>query len=811
MTLAEPQTRTSAWDELLHPDGSPRPAAAALVARLRELGLAELKERQVLADLDILTMGITFTVYSDGRGIDRAWPFDVIPRVIDATEWHRVEIGLVQRLSALNQFIDDLYNEQQVVRDGVFPADLLERSVSFRAECRGVRPAHGVWAHVCGTDLVRDADGTLYVLEDNLRVPSGVSYLLENRQISKRAFADLFERQSILPVDAYTDELYKLLSSLAPTGADPPCVVVLTPGVYNSAYFEHSFLAQRMGVELVEGSDLVVGEDDCVYMRTIAGLHRVDVIYRRIDDLYLDPEVFRADSALGVPGLMRAWRAGNVALANAPGAGVADDKVVYAWVPELIRYYLGEEPLLPNVPTFRCYYEEERRHVVENLRDLVVKPANESGGYGLLIGRQATAVELAAQIAAIEADPRNWVAQPTIELSTVPTVCDEGLAPRHVDLRPFILSGRDELRDGRWSHTCGATRRILGGELVAGRREQGHLDRAGRHASDGRTGGQPEPEPAPGRLMLLSRVAEHLYWAARYLERAEDTSRIIRSYSEVMVDLPVAVTTSWEPLLAVTGSAEAFDSVQDHSDESSIMRFLVAEPTNSSSVLMTVTHARENLRSTREVLPREAWQAVNDLYLYVDAHRHDGVGRRSRGRFLERVVDDIRRTDGILAATMSRDAAYEFLGLGRALERADMTTRVLGVRAAALMGARDTQDEHSEVQWMGVLSSLSARQMYHRTTRAPVDGPTVVRFLLTDEAFPRSVASCLTRLAGGLRQLPHGSRVLPAVDAAETELAGIDPSELDGKSLDHAMDGLQLALGAIHDEIVSTYLLGTPR
>jgi uncharacterized circularly permuted ATP-grasp superfamily protein len=305
-----------------------------------------------------------------------------------------------------------------------------------------VRPAFGVWAHICGSDLVRDADGTLYVLEDNLRVPSGVSYLLENRLISKRAFADLFARQSILPVDAYTDELYKLLSSLAPPGIEQPRVVVLTPGVFNSAYFEHSFLAQRMGIELVEGLDLVVDDDDVVSMRTIAGLQRVDVIYRRIDDLFLDPEMFRADSVLGVPGLMRAWRAGSVAIANAPGAGVADDKVVYAWVPELIRYYLGEEPLLANVPTYRCYYEDERRYVLDHLRELVVKPANESGGYGLLIGSDASPTELAARAAAIEADPRNWVAQPILTLSTAPTICDDAVEPRHVDLRPFILSGR---------------------------------------------------------------------------------------------------------------------------------------------------------------------------------------------------------------------------------------------------------------------------------------------------------------------------------------------------------------------------------
>ena len=439
--MAELRTVSGTWDELVDVDGNPRPACGELVRHLEELGVEELQQRQDLAELDIVGMGITFTVYSDGRGIDRSWPFDVIPRIIAADEWRRTEQGLVQRLRAINMFIDDLYHEQRIVKDGVFPADLLADSVNFRPECVGVSPKHGVWAHISGSDLVRDADGTMYVLEDNLRVPSGVSYVLENRAISKRAFADLFAQQSILPVDAYTDELNRMLSSLAPDGIDEPMIAVLTPGIFNSAYFEHSFLAQRIGATLVEGADLVVGDDECVYMRTIDGLERVHVIYRRVDDVFLDPEVFRPDSTLGVPGLMRAWRAGNVGIANAPGAGVADDKVVYAWIPDVIRYYLGEEPLLPSVPTYRCHYEDERRYVLDHLPELVVKPANESGGYGLLIGDRATRKELEETAAHIRADPRNWVAQPILALSTAPTLCDGQVEPRHVDLRPFILSG----------------------------------------------------------------------------------------------------------------------------------------------------------------------------------------------------------------------------------------------------------------------------------------------------------------------------------------------------------------------------------
>ncbi|MFT6289895.1 MAG: putative circularly permuted ATP-grasp superfamily protein [Ilumatobacter sp.] len=429
-------------DELLTDEGTPRPAAAALWELLEQLGPDEIEARQQATELDILTMGITFTVYSDGENIDRAWPFDVVPRIIPGDEWNRVQLGLHQRLRAVNMFIDDLYNDQRIIEAGVFPAELLEDSVNFRPECVGARPKFGVWAHISGSDLVRDDDGTFYVLEDNLRVPSGVSYVLENRAVTKRAFPELFGQSQIRPVDSYTDELNKVLSSLAPDGVDEPTIVVLTPGIFNSAYFEHSFLAERMGAELVEGGDLVVGDDDCVYMHTVEGRERVHVVYRRIDDLFLDPEVFRPDSLLGVAGLMRAWKAGNVGIANAPGVGVADDKCVYAWIPDIIRFYLGEEPKIANVPTYRCMYEDEREYVLAHLDELVMKPANESGGYGITIGSQATEEELTACADAILADPRNWVAQPIIDLSTVPTLIDGELVFRHVDLRPFILTGQ---------------------------------------------------------------------------------------------------------------------------------------------------------------------------------------------------------------------------------------------------------------------------------------------------------------------------------------------------------------------------------
>lgn len=428
-----------AYDESVDSRGVPHPLTQALWDYFTGLAPEELSARVAEVDAAIMTAGITFTVYTDAGNIDRAWPFDVIPRVIARREWERVEKGLSQRLAALNLFITDIYNEQRIVRDRVFPKEVLQDSKNFRAACVGMRPRHDVWAHVCGTDLVRHSDGQFYVLEDNLRVPSGVSYMLENRQLMKRLFPELLARYRMLPVDNYTAQLYDTLAALSPRNGDRPVIVVLTPGIFNSAYFEHSYLAQQMGAELVEGADLAVGDDDCVYMKTIAGLTRVDVIYRRVDDDFLDPEVFRADSMLGVRGLMRAWKKGKVGIANAPGAGVADDKVVYAFVPRMIKYYLDEEPILPNVPSYLCMYDDDRQFVLDNLDKLVVKPANESGGYGMLIGPMSSERQRSEFAALIEANPRNYMAQPTLSLSTVPTLTDEGIAPRHVDLRPFVL------------------------------------------------------------------------------------------------------------------------------------------------------------------------------------------------------------------------------------------------------------------------------------------------------------------------------------------------------------------------------------
>jgi uncharacterized circularly permuted ATP-grasp superfamily protein len=388
-------------------------------------------------------MGVTFNVYGDSAGTERIFPFDLVPRIVCGDEWEWIERGLQQRIRALNTFIDDIYHEKKILKDRVIPEEVIRSATFYRPQCQGINPPGGVWCHITGTDLVRHGDGQIYVLEDNLRVPSGVSYVLENRDLMKRTFPRVFEGLQVRPVDTYPGKLLEMLEAIAPPNLDrKPTVVLLTPGMYNSAYFEHSFLARQLGVQLVEGRDLAV-DDNIVYMRTTRGLRRVDVIYRRIDDDFLDPLAFRPDSMLGVPGLLDAYRAGNVSLANAPGNGVADDKVVYAYVPDMIRYYMGEDAILQNVPTFLCWRDKDRKHVLENLDKLVVKAANEAGGYGMLVGPHSTAEQRDEFARKIEANPRNYIAQPTLALSRVPTLIEDHLEGRHVDLRPYILYGKE--------------------------------------------------------------------------------------------------------------------------------------------------------------------------------------------------------------------------------------------------------------------------------------------------------------------------------------------------------------------------------
>ena len=427
------------YDELFEGIGRPRRGSALLLRKFASLPDGELRKRQQAAERVILNMGMTFGVYGSDEGHEQIFPFDIVPRIVEAPDWTLIDTGLRQRLRALNLFIDDVYHEQKILKDNVIPSELIYSSKGFLKACWGLNPPRGIWCHIAGIDLVRISDGRYYVLEDNMRCPSGVAYVLEARQVMKRTFPELFEAYRVRPVDEYPSRLLETLRSLS--DLPDPTIVILTPGSYNSAYYEHSLLAQKMGVELVEASDLVV-IDGSVHMRTTKGSQRVDVIYRRINDEYLDPLVFRPDSLLGVPGVMEAYKNGRVAIANAPGTGVADDKAIYAYVPKIINYYLAEEPILPNVPTYVCWERRDRDYVLEHLDQLVVKATNEAGGYGMMIGPQASQQEREDCARRIQADPRNYIAQPTLAPSRSPTQVEDHIEGRHVDLRPYVLQGK---------------------------------------------------------------------------------------------------------------------------------------------------------------------------------------------------------------------------------------------------------------------------------------------------------------------------------------------------------------------------------
>jgi uncharacterized circularly permuted ATP-grasp superfamily protein len=456
--LADYASAPSCFDELIASSGQPRAEFKKSLEMLARLTPEEFARAQALAELALLNQGVTFSVYKDSRGTEKIFPFCLIPRIISAPDWSRLERGLEQRLRALNLFLDDMYGEQKILAAGAVPRELVLGAVSYNPKLRGVKPAGGVRVHIAGIDLIRDPAGVFRVLEDNLRTPSGVSYVVENRVISKRVFPKVIDAARVRRVDDYPARLAETLRSVSPVAPEDTTLVVLTPGPYNSAYFEHTFLARHMGVELVQGPDLYVDQDE-VFMRTTRGARRVHVIYRRIDDAFLDPEAGRADSVLGVPGLMRAWAAGTVTIVNAPGNGVADDKAVYPFVPDMIKFYLGEEPLLEQVPTHVCLRDQDRKYVLEHLDELVVKAVDEAGGYGMLMGPQSTSAERAEFARRIAAEPRRYIAQPRVELSTCPTWLAERrrVEPRRVDLRPYVLTSKD----GPWVMPGGLTRVAL--------------------------------------------------------------------------------------------------------------------------------------------------------------------------------------------------------------------------------------------------------------------------------------------------------------------------------------------------------------
>jgi uncharacterized circularly permuted ATP-grasp superfamily protein len=437
--LKQYQYRSSIWDEM-RGEHDIREQYSKLFETLSDMNISTLHEKDKQASELFLNQGITFTVYSDNEGIERIFPYDIIPRIITSAEWSHIEDGIKQRLNALNLFLKDIYNEQHILKDKVIPAELIASCPHYTRQVYGIKVPHNIYVHISGIDLIRGADGKFYILEDNLRTPSGVSYMLKNREITKRIFPDIFYENKVRMVNNYPLLLHEILSSLSPKQISNPTVALLTPGVYNSAYYEHSFLARQMGIPLVEGRDLIVNNHK-VYMKTTNGYEQVHVLYRRIDDDFLDPLIFRPDSALGVPGIMSAYRKGNIALANAVGNGVADDKAVYAYVPDMIKYYLNEEQILPNVPTYQMSDEDVRNYVFSNISKMVIKRTNQSGGYGMIMGNNIQEEDWTKAKGVIEEDPRSFIAQPILQLSTVPCFIDGKFQPRHVDLRPYALCG----------------------------------------------------------------------------------------------------------------------------------------------------------------------------------------------------------------------------------------------------------------------------------------------------------------------------------------------------------------------------------
>ncbi len=730
------------FDEVLTGSGEIRPHYRALFERLDQFGPEELNRRQRLKDAIFHTQGITFTVYGDEQGTERTFPLDLLPRVIPADEWAQLERGLVQRVQALNAFLDDLYaGEQAILNDGVVPRPLVESAEGYLPEAIGVPAPHQARCVISGIDVVRDDQGRYVVLEDNLRNPSGVSYVLENRSALTRVLPVAFHQSAVEPVSHYPHLLLDALVSVAPGNALNPRVVLLTPGRFNSAYFEHAFLARQMGIELVEASDLVV-IDRSVRMRTTRGLRRVDVIYRRIDDEYLDPKVFRPDSLLGVPGLVEAARAGNVTVCNALGNGAADDKAVYAYVPEMIRYYLGEDPLLANVDTYLLDDPDKLKMVLSRLEALVVKPVAASGGYGMLIGPAASESELIDFAAKLQADPRGYIAQEVVSLSRAPTLVEEGFAGRHIDLRPFIVAGEDvKVLPG------GLTRVALRrGSLVVNSSQGGGSKDTWVLMEDN---ARDEPESKVsfkgGRRseVVLARVAADLFWAGRYLERADNTARVLDvAYHSVLEERPDMVSERLREAVEVLSLTREFEEEGRPPEADAIASFLVADDSNPGSVRSAVATARENIRSIQDQVSRELWESLNSFHWSLaEAGLGDSM-RRDPFEVFSRIRRGCQTVIGSIDDTMSHNDGWRFLTTGRAVERAIVTAKLLQVYMPQLVSGDRQMAFH---QWVGVLRSAGAFQEYQKVFQASLDPTDAVEFLLQADEFPRSVLCCVAR------------------------------------------------------------------
>ena len=758
---------------------------AQVRARIAAIGLDALRDRARLAEDDLVNLGITFTVYSEATAIDRILPFDCIPRIITAREWAILESGVAQRVKALNLFLADIYNARRIIKDGVIPAALVYQNSNYRPEMEGFPVRFGTYVHICGIDLVRDQQGIFRVLEDNARTPSGVSYVIENRHLMLRTFPDLVSGMNLRPVDDYGRRLRQAMNDIAPDGVGDPQVVLLSPGIYNSAYFEHVFLAREMGVPLVEGADLTV-EDDRVWMRTTAGLQRVHTIYRRISDDFLDPTVFRADSALGVPGLIGAWRRGNVTLANAVGTGVADDKAVYAYMPRIIKYYLDEDAILPNVDTHICGEKEGLDFTLANMDKLVIKPVGESGGYGITVGPRSSKAELDAARAALVAEPSNWISQPMIGLSVAPTLTAAGLRPRHLDLRPFAIHGSRHLGVARRTHSGCAEGGQHHRQFVPGRRLEGHLG-----------AGEMSLHATP----LLTRDAEGLFWMARYVERVENLARLIDVTQTF--ESPGRETESWAALVAINSDQTLLAESGLLPDGPSVKRFYLLDHLNPTSIPAMIEAARTNARKLRPLISTEMWMQLNVFHrdvLAIDPAELDGD---ALSRLCRRIKEGVQAHTGVTEGTFFRDQGWHFYELGRLIERADQTTRLLDIKYHLLVRGSEEERRVAELtQWNAVLRAAAGYHAFRRVAQPGFEPSDVVAFLLGDTAFARSVALCVGQMAWHLNHLRsrYGLRdtapVLARLDELQVMLGDLSHLPLpDG--LHEFLDRLQTDLNGI--------------
>ena len=832
-----------AFDEMFDGQGNVRGPYKGIYAELAPSDASDLDARAEALSRAFSDQGITFSL----SGQERPFPLDQVPRVISAAEWTRLERGITQRVKALECYLDDVYGDQEILNDGVIPRRLVTSCEHFYRQAAGIVPPNGVRIHVAGIDLIRDEKGSFRVLEDNLRSPSGVSYVMENRRTMARVFPNLFATHRVRAVDDYAAHLLRALRNSAATNEADPTVVVLTPGVYNSAYFEHSLLARQMGVELVEGRDLFC-RDNQVYVRTTEGERQVDVIYRRIDDAYLDPMQFRPDSVLGVAGLLNAARAGNVVISSAVGNGVGDDKLVYTYVPTIIEYYLGEKPLLANVDTFRCWLDEEREEVLDRVDELVIKPVEGSGGYGIVFGPQASNKELAAISKSIRDDPRGWIAQPMMQLSTVPTQVGDKLTPRYVDLRPFAVNDGDDvwvlpggltrvaLVEGSrvvnssqgggskdtWvlaSRTSAADRELGAAQIVRSlptpvTKSNGEADaekpsqqqkqsqtRSGRNSSRASTATATGGDP-----LMLARNAEALYWIGRYVERADDTARILDvTVHQLLEDSSVDPDHTSRVLLQVLG-IEAPDTELDVWSLTDLVAFRRNTP-GGCSIVDAISAARENARSAREVTSTETWECLNTTFNAL-GERERAAKRLGPHEFLSFIEGRAAMFAGLADSTLSRDDGYRFMMLGRAIERVDMTVRMLLSRVG---------DSAVSPAWVTVLRSAGAHDTYLRTYRGVLDANRVVEFILLDRLFPRSIFYSLKMAEHNLDELLHhpNSRVGATAEAqrllgrARSELEFVRPGVL-LESLEMRLAGLQKSCEDVGEALAVQYFHAVP-